>query len=158
MIIPKGEHIDWDIYRMDPRESRKVLFWLLLYVPGVGAGLVGLFSLVSETIRTNGTVKIVTGVFGGVTFLVTILVGLLIKSRISRKSADDASGAASLDPFASGMMFLGVCLGCLAVLGAFYSDWILAAIAENLSGVPSSDNAALYWSYFVAKRLPFFSS
>jgi hypothetical protein len=48
------------------------------------------------------------------------------------------------------------CVGLLVVLGVFYSDWILAAIAENLAGVPSSDVAILYWLYFVAKRLPLF--
>ena len=68
--------------------------------------------------------------------------------------ADDMYGRI----FGSGLTSLSVLLGCLGVLGAFYSDWILAAIAENMSGSPSADNAALYWSYFVAKRLPFFSS
>jgi hypothetical protein len=154
VILPKGE-IDWEYYQIDPRDARKVLFWLLLYIPGVVGGLAGLFSLVGETIKTNQNVKTITGVFGGVTLLVALLVGLLVWLRISERGSSEGS----LDPvFASGMMFLGVTIGCLAILGAFYSDWILAAIAENLSGFPSSDNAALYWSYFVAKRLPFFSS
>jgi hypothetical protein len=45
----------------------------------------------------------------------------------------------------------------VGILGAFYSDWVLAAIAGKLTGAPSSDNSALYWSYFAAKRLPSFS-
>lgn len=40
------------------------------------------------------------------------------------------------------------------LFGAFYCDWVLAAIAGNWSGVPSSDVALLYWLYFASKRLP----
>jgi hypothetical protein len=48
---------------------------------------------------------------------------------------------------------------CLMFLGAptaLWSDWVLAGLADNLIGVPSSDNAVLYFGYFAAKRLPFF--
>jgi len=42
----------------------------------------------------------------------------------------------------------------VGMLAAFYSDWILGAIAQHgWSGAPSGDNIWLYWSYFVAKRL-----
>jgi hypothetical protein len=33
----------------------------------------------------------------------------------------------------------------MLILGAFYSDWVLGALAGNLVGVPSGDNAYLYW-------------
>jgi hypothetical protein len=44
------------------------------------------------------------------------------------------------------------------LFGAFYCDWILAAIAENWAGLPSSDIAFLYWIYFAAKRMPMLST
>lgn len=49
-----------------------------------------------------------------------------------------------------GILFFGL-------FGAFYCDWILAALTNNWSGAPSNDIAALYWIYFVAKRFPMLS-
>ncbi|TFK68122.1 hypothetical protein BDN72DRAFT_898396 [Pluteus cervinus] len=34
------------------------------------------------------------------------------------------------------------------------TDWVLAVLTMNLGGAPSGDNAAFYWTYFIAKRLP----
>jgi hypothetical protein len=45
----------------------------------------------------------------------------------------------------------------VGILAALYSDWVLAGLAGNLIGMPSSDNSLLYFGYFAAKRLPFFS-
>lgn len=131
----------------------KVLFWLLLYIPGVAAGMSGLLSLVAETIGSNHNVLVVTAVFGSVTLTCAAIVGLIV---CFAQFDEDDSKALSL--IFSGLSAVGVALMGLGVLGAFYSDWILGAIANNMSGAPSSDNAALYWSYFIAKRLPFFSS
>jgi hypothetical protein len=39
------------------------------------------------------------------------------------------------------------------VLPALYSDWALGIMLANLSGYPSSDNAALFWGYWVANLL-----
>lgn len=40
-----------------------------------------------------------------------------------------------------------------AVLSMFYnSDWAPGSMANNSIGLPSSDSAGLYWTYFVAKR------
>lgn len=155
-ILPKSaryssqtSRYDFDEYTGGHRDAAKVLFWLFLYIPGVIAGMVGLLSLVAKTISTNHKVMIITAVFGAVALAAALLIGALVCF-----VADDMYGRI----FGSGLTSLSVLLGCLGVLGAFYSDWILAAIAENMSGNPSADNAALYWSYFVAKRLPFFSS
>ena len=49
-----------------------------------------------------------------------------------------------------GIVFFGL-------FGAFYCDWILAAVARNWAGLPSNDIAVLFWVYFVAKRLPMLS-
>ncbi|KAF8537310.1 hypothetical protein BDD12DRAFT_887999 [Trichophaea hybrida] len=51
----------------------------------------------------------------------------------------------------------GVAVGQHGLLAALYSDWVLAGLAGNLIGMPSSDNSVLYFAYFSAKRLPFFS-
>ncbi|KUJ17721.1 uncharacterized protein LY89DRAFT_781865 [Mollisia scopiformis] len=44
------------------------------------------------------------------------------------------------------------------LFGAFYCDWVLASIAGNWAGLPSSDTAVLYWIYFASKRLPMLST
>jgi len=49
---------------------------------------------------------------------------------------------------------IGSVVAGVGIVGAWYNDWILAAIAENYSGLPSSDNAVLYWGYFIAKKIP----
>ena len=43
----------------------------------------------------------------------------------------------------------------VTVFGLLYMDWVLGAIAGNYSGLPSRDNAILYWTYFGVKRLGF---
>jgi hypothetical protein len=48
-------------------------------------------------------------------------------------------------------------IGMVGILFALYSDFAIGAIAGNMAGVPSSDNAALYWGYFIIKRLPILS-
>jgi hypothetical protein len=48
-------------------------------------------------------------------------------------------------------------LGFIGVVFAFYSDFAIGAIGENMAGVPSGDNAVLFWSFFAIKRLPAFS-
>ena len=35
--------------------------------------------------------------------------------------------------------------GLLSLLLALYTDWVLAIIADNLTGAPSGDVAVLYW-------------
>ena len=55
--------------------------------------------------------------------------------------------------------FAGLGLAAMAVLifGPFYADWMLGVLVGNLAGLPAADNAAFYWTYFVAKRLTMFS-
>jgi hypothetical protein len=45
----------------------------------------------------------------------------------------------------------------LVVLGVLYRDWISAAIAGNMAGVPSRDVAIPYWLYFAFKWFPLFT-
>jgi hypothetical protein len=158
-MIPNSKHKYTGFYDgsatdyVDYGESAKVLFWLLLYIPGVAAGMTGLFSLVSDTIRVNHDVMVITAVFGSITLAVVVVLSIVV----CHEMVDEDNGCCGTF-FATGFSACGAALGLLGVLGAFYSDWILAAIAENMAGTPSSDNAALYWTYFIAKRMPFFSS
>jgi len=48
-------------------------------------------------------------------------------------------------------------LAAFGILAVFYSEWASGMMAGNISGLPSGDVAALYWSYFVEKRLPMLS-
>lgn len=72
---------------------------------------------------------------------------------------------ANLDAIGDGLAYLLTILtigpmsmlSVVGVLFAFYSDFAIGAMAGNMAGVPSSDNAVLYWVYFFAKRFPLFS-
>jgi hypothetical protein len=52
---------------------------------------------------------------------------------------------------------MGNALVVTTVLFAFYADWVLGAVAQNLGGVPSKDVAPLYWVFFAAKQLSMLS-
>lgn len=152
LLLPRfGDYWEWE----DGLKAAKVLFWLLLYIPGVSVGLAGLLSLVAETIHSNQKVLVITVVFGSATLALTIISGLVACCIMSGNGSSDTI----LGPIlGSSLAACGVALGCFGVLGAFYSDWILGAIADNVWGAPSGDSTYLYWSYFIAKRLPLFSS
>lgn len=55
-----------------------------------------------------------------------------------------------------GIGFLGTISGFVA-LSAFFSDWSLGIMLDNILGTPSGDSSGFYWTYFVAKRLTLFS-
>ena len=86
-----------------------------------------------ENIRQPEVWKITT-VFGSIVAFVGVA-AMLIKACDAESSI---VGAASTS-------VLMVVPGLMLVLGAFYADWILAALAGNLVGVPSGDTAVLYW-------------
>jgi len=118
---------------------------LIIYFLSMTVGLVGTISLVIENIHQR-QVWIITAVFASLVIffgLSALLIGLC--GEIS------CFGAAATSIF-------GVIPSLMLVLGAFYCDWILAALAGNLVGVPSGDTAILYWTYFGAKRIPLFLS
>jgi hypothetical protein len=117
---------------------------LILYLPGLIAGIAGLISLVSETIESNHDVKITTGAFGGA-------ICLFAPFTLGKTGIMNWAGCGDDDGDASfwllcGMLFSLVIasLPWLGLFGVLYSDWVLAAIAENLTGTPSSDNGAVY--------------
>jgi hypothetical protein len=135
--------------------SKKSAWCLALYVPGIVVGFVGLVPLVKQS-WSNHTIGIITYVFGGV------IVGLGIAIVAYSTYNDPQKGDGGLLFCSGGITMswfwgLSTCIGVWGVLGVLYSDWILGCIAEDLAGLPSSDNAILYWTYFIAKRLPLFS-
>lgn len=125
--------------------TKKSIRWVILYFPGLTVGFVGLCPLVKEN-WGNNVVRIVTYVFGGAVVGVAVTVGVISFCLQN----DEGFVMAWLWGIAAAIM----AWGCL---GAIYSDWILAAIAGNLAGIPSGDNVILYWTYFVVKRLPLLS-
>jgi hypothetical protein len=125
--------------------TKATIGWVALYIPGLITGFVGLCPLVKEN-WDNNVVRIVTYVFGGVVIGVGVMVGVIFFCLWNEEGFVKA--------WLWGMAASMIGWTCL---GAIYSDWILGAIAENLVGMPSSDNMVLYWSYFIVKRLPLLS-
>jgi hypothetical protein len=107
-------------------------------------------SLVAQTIHKNEQVLIITIVFGTVIATVLVAGTFFLVWGNSDGSTGKALGIGVLGSAMQLVMWV-------AILAAFYSDWILGAIAGSLSGVPSSDVAPLYYSYLIVKRLPLFS-
>jgi hypothetical protein len=122
--------------------------WLIAFIVGLIIGMVGLMSLVAET-WDNRSVRVIT-----FTFLATGLtiggVGIVLGCRATWNQPNGDLGRPA--------RFAGVALAyCVVSVSLLYSDWILSAVAENPSGVPSSDFAWLYWAYFISERLPLLS-
>jgi hypothetical protein len=143
-----------DAATTDKKEITNSVYLLAIYVPGLGCGMVGLVSLVREFWKSNPAVRTITYAFGGSLgglALITVGIGLIIGCRRRSKALIDH--IPRLLAFGLGGLLAIAATGA-TVLGAFYSDWILGAIAGDLTGVPSGDNAILYWSYFAIKRLP----
>jgi hypothetical protein len=172
MVRPKEKyqysglgHLESTANAIENKEYTSVLWWLLLYVPGVVAGLSGLLSLVFKEIGQNAHVKIITEVFGTVicfpagVMLIVGIIGMCSQCCGSRKEEVNNSSMENLgkSTVAIGVMVFLVAGSATSVLAALYSDWVLGAIAGNLVGLPSGDVAPLYWGYILAKRLPFFS-
>jgi hypothetical protein len=133
------------MHRKGEKDVIKSTWCLAIYIPGVVVGFVGLGPLVKQSWH-NPAVGIITYVLGGMVVVLGIAVAV-----VSMFSSTDGGVVMS---WCWGL--LGCLLGC-GFLGVLYSDWILGSIAEDLVGLPSSDNAILYWTYFVAKRLPLLS-
>jgi hypothetical protein len=135
-----------------PSKTGKLFRWLLLYMAGALVGLAGLLSLVYSSWHEgviNHDIHIITAAFAATAVLIAslkILVHFWGDSRIPGKDAAAEFGRKNL----------GKTSFCFAFgfAVALFSDWILAAIAQNFVGTPSENNLVTYWAYFVAKRLP----
>jgi hypothetical protein len=139
-----------------PKYSKLPSFWLLLYGIGIVIGLVGLIAAVIQVWPTRTkAMEIISAVFG-ITVLLTGIFGVAIGLCIAGTGHFVLGGIGGI-----GIAVFGV-IGMIGILAALYSDWMLAAIevqsGGSWAGYPTSDTAWLYWTYFAAKRLPFFST
>lgn len=147
--------------------------WLCAYITGTVVGMVGLLSLVAQLFHEQVSIRVVTGVFASLALfpfivstasaLIFVLIRLWFYIRYF-VHVDDTIGNYEWK-FRRNLGLLEITLVSLTttpflfgLLCAFYCDWILAAIAGNWAGLPSSDIAVLYWIYFAAKRLPMLST
>jgi hypothetical protein len=111
-----------------------------LYIAACILGPVGLLKIVKDTWMENRDIRIVTYVFCA-SFCLPAIGGFVME--LNRGSCWDpllVSAATTVSYF--------------WYFSIFYSDWILAAIEGNWSGIPDTRDEALYWMYFGAKRLP----
>ncbi|KAK3682870.1 hypothetical protein B0T22DRAFT_445037 [Podospora appendiculata] len=153
------------------KQFRDIWWWAFFYFLGAVVGFVGVMNIVGKNIGSNHQLQIVTGVFGGVIGFIVMVVATLTwlafswsdESKVA--GAELETGAAPQDKQTgvvgkAGWSFLaaiGVGIFILTIMFAFYTDWALAALAEDLVGHPSSENAVFYWTYFAAKRIPMLS-
>ena len=129
-------------------EAGGSFFWIILYAIGIIIGFVGLFSLVDQSWDVR-SVRGFTYGWAVPTLVVCFFIAFLTAKAIPRGLGRHVS---DFQP-----RFLGWIILITGITGALYSDWVLAAIASNYAGVPDGNNALLYWTYFGAKKLPFFS-
>jgi len=129
-------------------KTKAAMWWLLLYIPGMIAGITGLMSLVVKVAPYVPDVVRLTIAFYfivGAALIVSIATMLIMCWK-----GGGAPGKVAATGFA-------VTTALFIVLSAFYSDWCLGLMLDNLWGTPSSDSSGLYWTYFIAKRLTMFS-
>ena len=117
---------------------------LLIYAAAAVVGLVGLISLVVENFWVPGVWKITT-VFCSL-ILGTGLAFLALwwcVDTSGEKGNEHRHSKALLRGL--GFSSFGVVPTLMLILAAFFSDWVLGALAGSLVGVPSDDNSYLYW-------------
>ncbi|KAK3942814.1 hypothetical protein QBC46DRAFT_378898 [Diplogelasinospora grovesii] len=152
----EGEEVERAAYDDTPFDQtykaqfKNIWWWAAFYFLGAIIGFVGVMNIVGKNMATSKDLRIVTGVFGGLVLAIVILVFLVICLVMDDSGLLGKIGIGCLTGS-------GVAVFVLTVLFAFYTDWVLAALAEDMVGYPSSENAVFYWSYFAAKRLPMFS-
>jgi hypothetical protein len=126
----------------------KIWWWSLFYFLGSIVGFVGVMNLVKHDFSRVWELRTVTYVFMGVAFGIPLLLSLLLYC------TDDRSASRLKSLYSTFMITLFYLLVFLTILFAFYTDWVLASLAGDFVGWPSSENAVFYWTYFAAKRFP----
>ncbi|KAF9011847.1 hypothetical protein BDQ17DRAFT_792344 [Cyathus striatus] len=152
-----------DFDHKEKANTGKAAWWLLLYIPGMFTGMVGLMSLVVKHIHEGGVRKLTISFYcivggGVILLLIGIWRSITRKPKYTlvngnRKKVGDDEDTVLVWGFGG----FAISVFLFTVLAAFYSDWALGMMTDNLIGLPSGDNSALFWSYFVAKRLTMFS-
>lgn len=125
-------------------------WWILLYIPGMLAGIIGLMSLIHKFGHGHQGITKLTA-----SFYTIVGIGIITYLLGSIYTLFNLSSLGIIYKIAVGGLIWG--LAAFGILAVFYSDWALGMMTGNISGLPSGDVAPLYWSYFVGKRLPMFS-
>jgi hypothetical protein len=149
--LPKSTGVD---LADPPHKAPRIIWssedatWLTLFIYAAAAvvGLVGLISLVVENFWIPGVWKITT-VFGSLilgTGLACLALWWCVDASGEKEGVNRHRKRKAL---LRGLSFssFGVIPTLMLILAAFYSDWVLGALAGSLVGVPSGDNAYLYW-------------
>lgn len=132
------------------------LWWLSLYLIGSIVGMVGLGALVHATYADNATVQRLTIGFGVTMVALPTLATVYWYGRHLERP--QGGWRTFLSAYVRALVSATVVfVAAFGFFSAIYSDLVLGAIDDNLSGLPSSDFAPLYWAWFVGKRLPFLS-
>jgi hypothetical protein len=119
-------------------------------VPMMFAGIVGVMTLAVKNIENKAVVKLTAGFYTVVgTGILIVVAGLLYRIRNASKS-----GTTARKIVFGGLIWV---VATFSILAVFYSDWALGMMTDNITGLPSGDTAALYWTYWISKRLPMFS-
>ncbi|KJA25322.1 hypothetical protein HYPSUDRAFT_161005 [Hypholoma sublateritium FD-334 SS-4] len=130
-------------------KTKNAAWWVLLYIPGMLAGMIGLMNLI---VRVAGETPELLNLT--IAFYCTVGAGLIVGAVSGIYICLYPKGAVPHKIF--GVGFLGTIAGFIA-LSAFYSDWSLGIMLDNILGTPSGDNSGFYWTYFIAKRFTMFS-
>jgi len=124
-----------------PKVRLGVFSWFAIYVPGMLAGFVGLISLIVQNWPVaNKKLHLVVQIFGA-----PLSVGLMVMalSIICCK-------------WKNASKVVGIGVRIFLIVTVLFGDWALGAMANNLLGVPTSDQT-LYYLYWFSKRLTMFS-
>jgi hypothetical protein len=121
------------------------MLWMLVSIPGTIIGLTGLISLILRS-WDDHRLRVITAVFGAaVVFFAVVHWWYRLEWGKFDFNLDGIEMTHSM-----------LCIWWICLLASLYSDWVLGLISGDLVGVPSGDIAALFWMYFMAKRLPLF--
>jgi hypothetical protein len=130
-------------FQVDWKGKRGAYWWLAIFVAGTIVGLSGLIPLVVTYYHHDiPAVKVFTNVFVLITGVPFVLWLVWIVFLIGEGKTG------------FGFAVISVWVGLMC---SVWSDWVLAAIADNWAGMPSGDIAVFFWVYFAAKRLPMLS-
>ena len=110
-------------------------------------GFTGLISLVVREWVANRNLRIVTFVFSAFMCLCALVLYVVVQFTVN-----DNWEMEDRERHYLRYVFFGFTI--FAVLSAFYSDFALGALVHSWAGFPSSDVAAVYWVYIVARHLP----
>jgi len=123
-----------------PKVRLGVFYWFAIYIPGMLAGFVGLISLIVQNWPVaNKKLHIVVQIFSA-----PLSLGLAVMA---------------LSVMCCGWenKVVGIGVWIFIIVSVLFGDWALGAMANNLVGVPTSDQSKLYYIYWISKRLTMFS-